>query len=202
MIDHVVYGVRDLDADAEALLARTGLASVPGGRHAGRGTANRIVPLGIGYLELLAVVDDVEAGRSSWGAWARSAGTGLTAWCVSVPDLDAVCARLGLVADEWSRTRPDGVELRWRLAGVEQALAEPLLPFFIEWRIEPALHPQAATAPHRVRPAGIASLQLTGDEDRLRDWLGGIEVPVDVAPGPPAIRSLTIATDATPILLP
>jgi hypothetical protein len=194
VIDHVVLGVGDLDAGAAELEARTGFASVAGGRHTGRGTANRIVPLGSGYLELLAVVDEQEAERSSWGAWARRAGRGLTAWCVSVPDLDGVCSRLGLTAADWSRVRPDGVELRWRLAGVEEALADPLLPFFIEWDVPADLHPQAAPAAHRVPPQGILRLDLSGDDASLRDWLGGATLPVTVTPGPSAIRSLAVAT--------
>jgi hypothetical protein len=201
VIDHVVLGVADLETGAADLLDRTGLASVEGGRHPGRGTANRIVPLGSGYLELLAVVDEAEARSSSWGAWARAAGTGLTAWCVSVPSIDAVCERLGLEAANWSRVRPDGVELRWRLAGVEQALADPMLPFFIEWQVTSALHPQAAGAPHRVRPTGIERLELTGDERRLRAWLGDVAVPVEVAPGGSAIRRVRVAADTGSLLI-
>jgi hypothetical protein len=194
VIDHVVMGVAELGGGALALEARTGLASVEGGRHVGRGTANRIVPLGRGYLELLAVVDLEEASRSSWGSWARSAGRGLIAWCVSVPDLDAVCERLGLAASDWSRLRPDGIQLKWRLAGVEQAVADPLLPFFIEWQVPPELHPQAAHASHRVQPLGIGRLDLTGDEERLREWLGGDLAPVSVASGPSSIVRMTVAT--------
>lgn len=201
MIDHVILGVADLEETAAALLERTGLGSVEGGRHPGRGTANRIVPLGSGYVELLAVVDQAEALRSSWGVWARSAGEGLTAWCVAVPDMDARCDRLGLEPAAWSRIRPDGVELHWRLAGVEQALADPLLPFFIEWAVPAGLHPQAASAPHRTTPTGIERLSLTGDAARLAAWLGSLAVPADVAPGPSAIRSLTVATTTGPVLI-
>jgi hypothetical protein len=193
VIDHVVMGVAELGGGAVALEARTGLASVEGGRHVGRGTANRIVPLGRGYLELLAVVDFEEAGRSSWGAWARSAGRGLIAWCVAVPDLDVVCERLGLEAADWSRLRPDGIQLKWRLAGVEQALADPLLPFFIEWQVPPEHHPQAAQARHRVAPLGIGRLDLTGDEERLQEWLGGDLVNVAVGPGESSIVRMTVA---------
>src|SRR5437764_15398189 len=60
-IDHVVWGVEDLDRAAAGVRERHGLASVPGGRHPGWGTANRIIPLGPSYLELLAVADAAEA---------------------------------------------------------------------------------------------------------------------------------------------
>jgi hypothetical protein len=45
-----------------------------------------------------------------------------------------------------------------------------------------------------VPPEGILRLDLSGDDARLRDWLGGTAVSVAVAPGPSAIRSLTVAT--------
>jgi hypothetical protein len=70
-IDHVVYAVRDLDAAAERFRRAYGLGSVAGGRHAGWGTGNRIVPLGDQYVELISVVDPEEVvivpGRSSVG---------------------------------------------------------------------------------------------------------------------------------------
>ena len=62
-IDHVLIAVADLADVAREIEARYGLASVEGGRHPGWGTANRIVPLGETYLELIAVVDEAEAAR-------------------------------------------------------------------------------------------------------------------------------------------
>src|SRR5262245_53549604 len=60
-IDHVILLAADLDHAAARLLKTHGLASLPGGRHPGHGTGNRIVPLGDSYLELMGVVDEVEA---------------------------------------------------------------------------------------------------------------------------------------------
>jgi len=64
VIDHVVMAVRDLDDAGDRLLRDHGLASVPGGRHARWGTANRIVPLGEDYIELIGVVDGEQAART------------------------------------------------------------------------------------------------------------------------------------------
>ena len=56
-IDHVIYGVTDIDAAAERLRCEHGLGSVPGGVHLG-GTTNRVVPLAPPvFLELLGVGD-------------------------------------------------------------------------------------------------------------------------------------------------
>ena len=58
-IDHVLYAVRDLDEAASRLATEWGLATSDGGRHPGHGTANRIVPLGSDYIELIAIVDQL-----------------------------------------------------------------------------------------------------------------------------------------------
>jgi hypothetical protein len=54
-IDHVLYAVSNLDDAAARWAADFGLRSVPGGVHPRWGTANRIVPLGGAYLELIGV---------------------------------------------------------------------------------------------------------------------------------------------------
>jgi Glyoxalase-like domain len=56
VIDHVLMAVVDLNAAGERFEVMYGLVSVEGGRHPGWGTANRVVPLGENYLELVAVV--------------------------------------------------------------------------------------------------------------------------------------------------
>src|SRR3954447_21944915 len=63
-IDHVIYATRDLDAAAARIESELGLIARGGGRHDGLGTHNRIVPLGRGYLELLAIADPDDAARS------------------------------------------------------------------------------------------------------------------------------------------
>src|SRR5207245_6225477 len=109
-IDHIVWGVDDLDRAAAEVQERYGLASVPGGRHPGWGTANRIVPLGGSYVELITVVDAEEALQSQFGTAVRTkladGGDHLFAWCVASDDFDAEIARLRLPAAEGSRQRP------------------------------------------------------------------------------------------------
>ena len=58
------------------LAADFDLPSVDGGRHPGWGTANRIVPLGDTYIELVTVVDEAEAAQSPFGRWVASAPDG------------------------------------------------------------------------------------------------------------------------------
>ena len=133
-LDHILIAVSDLEAAAREVEARHGLASVEGGRHEGLGTANRIVPLGETYLELVTVVDEGEAAQSGFGSWVADGDLPrLLGWCMRTDDLDAVADRLGLVVADGARTHPDGTVLRWRMAGLERSADEPLLPFYIEW---------------------------------------------------------------------
>ena len=71
------------------------------------------------------------------------------------------------------------------MAGIEQAAAEPALPFVIEWGAETPF-PGAAARSVEV------SLELRGDAERLRAWLGGHDLPVTVTPGAPAVESVTV----------
>src|SRR5205809_7521336 len=64
VVDHVLLPVADLEVGAQRFYERFGLKGIPGGRHPGGGTANVIVPLGLQYLELIAVVDEGEAASS------------------------------------------------------------------------------------------------------------------------------------------
>lgn len=197
-IDHVVVGVADLEQAAKRFEAEFGLASVPGGRHPGWGTGNRIVPLGEGYLELVGVVDQEEAERSSFGrAVLTLVGEGdrLLLWCVATDDLEAVAARLDLTVAHGSRVLPDGTEVRWRSAGLEGPVADRSLPFFIHWEVPTELHPGRMPARHRADPVGIAWVEVGGPEEPLRDWLGEAlaELPVRVTGEPPGVRAVGVA---------
>jgi len=198
-IDHVVVGVRSLDEAARKMLGDFGLGSVQGGRHVGWGTGNLIVPLGPNYVELLGVVDEQQATQSFLGRHLLSTvaeGDRLLGWCVAVDPFDEVVDRLGLTASEASRVRPDGTTLRWRSAGLEEAMADPSCPFFISWLVPEALHPGRMSASHRLEPRGLAWVEVQGDEPAVRRWLGpeGEHLPVRVRPGPPALVAAGIAT--------
>jgi hypothetical protein len=203
-IDHIVYAVDDLDVAAARLRADLGLGSIAGGRHPRWGTANRIVPLGRDYVELVTVVDRDVAAASDFGRPVLDAiatGRPLVGWAAQTDDLPAVANRLGLQVERGSRTRPDGSVLAWQLAGVARGLAEGALPFFIEWDVAPELHPGAARADHDVSPVGIASLEVTGDERSLHEWLGDAHLPVHITEGSPALCAVAIRTLGGDLLL-
>lgn len=196
-IDHLVVAVRDLDEAARRYREELGLDSAPGGRHPGWGTGNRIVPLGDDYVELIAVIDaDEAAGHPSGRAVLAAAegGDRLFATCVATDDIEGVASRLGLEVRPGERARPDGTVLRWRSAGIDDPRREPWLPFFITWDVPAELHPGRARSGHGVRATGIAWVEVAGYADRLRDWLGGDDLPIRVVEGPPGLRAAALAT--------
>ena len=197
--DHAVYAVRDLDAAAGRWLDAFGLASVRGGRHPRWGTANRIVPLGREYLELIAVVDPTVAAGTVLGRTLlelTGRGDGWFSLCLADDDIDATAARLGLEVEPGSRTTPDGRELRWRGAGIDAESREPWLPFFIAWDVPAELHPGRAAVDGRADVEGIVSAEVAGDAGLLDRWLGGAQVPIGVVDGPPGLRSVSLGLAA------
>jgi len=174
-LDHVILAARDIDVAGTDLAREHGLASLPGGRHAGHGTGNRIVPLGDAYIEIMGVVDEAEAAASPMGRWLheRTAdGDRLAAVCLRTESIDPLAQRLGLRVQPMSRDAPGGVTLSWHLAGLAEAMADPSRPFFIDWDILADQHPARGAAPHRVRPTGLAWAELAGDVEAIAAWLG------------------------------
>ncbi len=194
-IDHLVLGVEDLDVASDALLEHHGLVALPGGRHPAWGTANRVVPLGSAYLELVAVVDPTVAAGSAFGSWvADMAGRrGGWGWAVRTHDMAATAARLGLEVVPGSRVTPSGTELRWWLAGVPTAGSDRTLPFFIAWGEGTPL-PGTAQADHPVGDARLGAISVETDPHRLARWLGANDLPVHVAPGDRGVVAVDIVT--------
>jgi hypothetical protein len=184
-VDHVIYACADLDAAAALVEAELGVAAAGGGRHDGIGTHNRIVPLGGGYLELLAVADAREAAGSALGAAVQArlaaAGDGLMGWAVAVDAVEPVATRLGTPTSTIARAG-----LSARLTGVEEAMREPFLPFFI------ARDPGVPDPGEGGAAGGIAWVEVSGDAARLERWLGGAQLPVRVVGGAPAVRAMGV----------
>jgi hypothetical protein len=202
-LDHVLMAVTDLAAAAREIEVRHGLASIEGGRHPAWGTANRIVPLGDSYLELVAVVDAVKATESAFGRWVASGVSGNArplGWAVRTSQLDEIARRLELSIQGGSRATPDGKQLKWRSAGIDQAAAEPSLPFFIEWDPQTQL-PGHAAVRHRAGAAGIARLALDADPGRLASWIANNQLPIVVRAGFPALTAIYISSDEGEIVL-
>lgn len=202
-LDHVLIAVADLTAAATTFVERFGLASVEGGRHPAWGTANRIVPLGSNYLELVAVVDEAVAAESPFAQWVREASSATgrpLGWAVRTDELDGVAERLGLDVSEGSRMPPTGDVLRWRSAGVEQAIAYAALPFFIEWKPGTAL-PGTMPITHPAAPVAISQLDLQGDRRRIDDWVADGTLPIAIRDGLPSVAAVRLTTASGDVIL-
>lgn len=202
-VDHVVYAAENDGARATAarLAEQLGVEAVDGGVHPRFGTRNVILPLlGDRYLEVVEVLDHPASDKAPFGQVVRArseAGGGWLGWVVSVEDITKQEQRLGRDSVTGNRHRPDGVELRWKQLGVKGLQSDPQLPFFVEWA-EGAQHPSGIGSTQ----VALRSLEIAGDPERVRDWVGVDEdyVPADVdfnfiAPrGTPGILSVTFET--------
>jgi hypothetical protein len=165
-------------ASARRQMEMLGLTVVDGGRHPGRGTANLIIAFGQQYLELLAIVDEVEAlsspqGRPVVAALARR-GPGLARWSVETADIEATAARVGLPIEDRHRILPDGTAVHWRCVGVDAAWEEPWRCAFMSW-VDPDLHPaRTGGQSHANGATGFVRLEVGVPElPALAHWLGG-----------------------------
>jgi hypothetical protein len=197
-VDHVIYATGDADGEAERLYEEHGLASVRGGQHPAWGTANRIVPLGGAYLELMTIFDPELAATNDLGRTVTeriAGGGGFLGWMVAGSGFDDAVAANGLDAGRFSREKPDGSELTWRLAGLDTMVAEPPLPGLLAWD-EPDAFPGRTPVEHRgIAPRGIAWVELAGDEARLRSYLGDAELGLRFVDGEPGVHGAGIALD-------
>lgn len=203
-LDHVSYAAEHdgLHATAERLKKALGTDYVDGGVHPRFGTRNIVFPLeNHQYLEVVEVLDHPASDKAPFGQAVRArseAGGGWMGWVVAVDDMSPIEAKLGREAAPGNRHRPDGVELLWRQIGIKGLIADPQLPYVIQWRVPPELHPSNG-APGGVR---ISSLEIAGDPDRVRDWLGldpgytakDIDFTFVAPHGQPGLMSVTFST--------
>jgi hypothetical protein len=194
-IDHVVYGVEDLEAGVEELAERLGVRAAAGGRHLGRGTHNALLGLG-GAVYLEVIARDPEqppaAGPLSFGL-DRARLPRLVGWAARTADIEerAACARAhgydpGPV-HEMSRRRPDGFLLEWRLSRDVPDPPRLVLPFLIDWGESP--HPSESV------PQGVRLVELRAehpDPAAVRAQLAALDatLPVDEGSAPALVATL------------
>lgn len=202
-VDHISYAAEydGLKATAERLSKLIGVAPVDGGVHPRFGTRNVILPLANNhYVEVVEVLDHPASDKAPFGQAVRArseAGGGWLGWVVAVDDITPAEARLGREAVPGNRHRPDGVELRWRQIGVRGLISDPQLPFFVQWE-DMSVHPSNGASTQ----VAIESLQIAGDPQRVREWLGpedtfdkgGIGFTFVAPHGTPGLLSVTFET--------
>jgi catechol 2,3-dioxygenase-like lactoylglutathione lyase family enzyme len=140
-VDHLMLVVDDVEAAMNTFDATLGMNARYGGAHP-RGTHNALVhfPGKLGYLELIGPRDREQVRQSNPAMIDYIAkGGGIWRIAVGTDDAGAENARLrdlGVPAADvadWSRDRPDGTTVRWRMFGVTAPETPRLFPFFIQW---------------------------------------------------------------------
>ena len=190
-IDHVMYGVADLDEATEMFERDLDLPVTEGGVFPD-GVRNRIVRCrNHSYIELLAVENPTSPG-AEWISQQIAAGVRLLGWAVETGDVERVAERLGSPIVEETVEGHDGRMATFRLVGVAEAMAEPWLPFYIRYSRETAAAPAVVS---RREPNRIAWIEVAGDAARLRAWLGTVASSVRFTGGPAGIRSVGLERD-------
>jgi len=203
-IGQVILGVVDLDA-ATTHFAALGFTVLDGGVHPGLGTANRVIPLGNAYLELLGVVDHETAAASEFGRSLlekTAGGDRLVRWSIRTEQIEQVSERLGLTPEPRRRIRPDGTVLTWRAAGLELSLRDGWLPFFMQWD-DPAQFPGAIAVEHAAGECALSWLQVsTPEPERLARWINGEpDLPLRVGGNAAGIDAVAISTSGDDIVI-
>lgn len=200
-IDHVIYGVVDIDAAAARLRDEHGLNAIPGGLHLG-GTTNMFVPLRPPlFLELLGVGD---TGKPD-GAWLAQTLAGRDRpiwWVLGVDDLDETARRRGLPIRGGEGESADGTRISFRSAGMPRFP----LPFFIDY---PGHHTERVAtwterferAGHAATPGGFTFVEVGEPAEMLDAWLGDHALPVHHTGGPAGISAVGIETDRGEVIL-
>jgi len=193
VIDHVIYGVRDLDAAVASFRDEHGLEPLLFSEHPEWGTRNAVLSAGFGqFVELLTIADPdagtplVEGLKLLLRSRDRMVGA-----CIRSRDLDADAARLSLRIIDGERHQADRV-VRFRRTTPEE---RPDMPFFIDWLGSNAeMDPKYADGP----VAGIAWIEYGGDETVLQDWVGDAKVPIRAVPGRPGPRRFALERRSGP----
>lgn len=180
-LDHISYActTSELADVVQRIGSDLGSGFVDGGRHPSFGTRNFILPLAGGcYVEVVSALDHPAAEKAPFGravAQAAADGGGWFSWVYAVDDISPVEERLGRAAAKGHRIRPDGHDLCWRQIGVLDVIADPSLPYFIEWSGPASDHPSAGGTAVR-----IERIEVAGDRAAVATWLGtGHDVPLD-----------------------
>ena len=163
VFDHSICAVSSLDAGMRAF-GELGFTTAPGGTHP-TGTHNAVVPLDVGYLEILSVYDEALARRTQrHGAICDFLATrpgGLIGYALLTDDIDTDAERLassGLTFEgpqDAERVRPDGEVLRWRVLRPTPQPAPATLPMIV-WGDQSA----TGSAKHRNTIFGACSISI------------------------------------------
>jgi hypothetical protein len=188
-IDHLVYGVTNLQIGVDQLERLTGVRAAGGGKHVGRGTHNALLGLGGGsYLEIIAPDPEQKVAQRPlpFGLEALDS-SGLIGWAIRTAEIDGLVAEARGAGydpgpiESMERLRLDGTKLKWRLTSRAHFPSSFVLPFVIDWG--------ASSHPSQSAPAGVTLVGLRiqhPDPHSIQSALSALHLDVPVAQAPEA----------------
>jgi catechol 2,3-dioxygenase-like lactoylglutathione lyase family enzyme len=174
-IDHIVIVVNDLEQAAKDY-EQLGFTVVPGGKHP-VGSHNVLISLADGsYIEIIAFYREALDHRW-WDPLQK--GERLVDFCMQTDDLHGDTLKFRAAGVEindpipWSRTRPDGYELKWLLS-LAQGSHRGVAPFLIQ-DVTPREERIPQTFDHKNRVIGIATVTVVvGELTGVERWYDGV----------------------------
>lgn len=170
-IDHISYVTshEQLADTVQRIGSRLSGTFIDGGIHPRFGTRNFTMPLQNGlYLEIVCPLGHPASDASPFGkivSQRANEGGGWLTWVISTNNMASIEKRLGRDSVEGHRTRPDGVDLKWKQIGILDTLNDSQLPFFIQWLTNehPSINKSTLTS--------IERINISGSELTIRNWI-------------------------------
>lgn len=183
-IDHIVYGVPDLDLAIEDLGERLGVNPTFGGRHLDKGTKNAIVNLGDQcYLEILAIDHDNEKVTGPrWMGIDFCESPKVLRWAYKTIEIEKVAGHLAMYKTELgkmeqgSRHKENGDELSWIMTKPGSQPEVEVVPFFVDWS-----NSQAHPTDGMEKKCVLSSIELYHIEpDEIRPLFSDLELNFEI----------------------
>lgn len=186
-LDHLAYVSPDLERGMDAIEELLGARPQYGGQHPGLGTHNALLALGNDvYLEVIAPdPDQPKPARARPFGLDAVKQPRLATWIARTSDLPGLVASARTSGYEpgeivsLSRKRPDGTDLRWKMAIRDDTPGDGLAPALIDWGETP--HPSDDLA------SGGTFAGLRGEHpqpDDIRAILRALQLGLEVNAGP------------------
>lgn len=146
-LDHIVYGVPDLEKAINAFQEQAGIAPTIAGKHPGLGTHNAVLSLGnLQYLEFIAIDPEAHITNRVLPSWCAAlleiSKPKIMTWVIRTDNMAEIVSKLNALGNlqieppqTFTRTKSDGTIVSMELAFKKEAPPpyDGLVPFFINW---------------------------------------------------------------------
>lgn len=197
LLDHLVHFVEKPERLIETT-SKHGLHTINGGKHEMWGTYNSLCYFGLSYIEFIGIFDEALFGKASREPFTLHESyknmnfqNGIVRIAFRTDIIDKVAENLRSLnydvygPDEFSRTRPDGSLLKWKLLhfGKRGQLFD--FPFIIQWEKDDNIRFQDLVDSGTIKKHPLGHLQIKEIEIEVEDlsiadeWGKVFELEVD-----------------------